>query len=206
MQIFEQGRSTLENAIRALPNGRAGQAWALGFAAAIVVLIWLIVIAPIWSLYARRAEALEMQRRMTVQMSALSDALPGLRRASASSPVKTDFLVKGASAAIASANLEDDVQRASSNANVAMASIENAPAMTVGAHQRIGLRLVFDAPFANAVRFMTELEKSSPAVAIDEVHIEASDDDDVATKAMHIEMTVYAFRHGGADKPKDAAP
>ncbi|GBQ29562.1 general secretion pathway protein GspM [Gluconacetobacter azotocaptans] len=192
--------------IRALPEGRPGRLAALGLSAVVVMLAWLLVVAPLWGWYAQRAESLGIQRDTVARMEALSAALPGLRRAAATSAPGPALLIGGATDAIASANLEETLQQTASSMGASISSAENVPAATIGPYQRIGLHIVVSAAFPTLVRLIATLERSSPAVVIDALHIHKSEDENTPATMMECDMSVYAFRRTDSSAPPPAAP
>lgn len=193
--------SLRENFIRSLPEGRLGQVAALGLLALILALLWSLVFGPLLSTYAQRTDALTLQRQLAEHMAALVHAVPRLEQEKAALPVKTDFLVAGNTVAIASANLEDNLQKAAASVHATIVSVENTPISTSDPSSRIGVHIVLDATFDSLVRLVALLKQSSPVVAMDDIHIGVSDDSDNPASAMRIDMTVYAFRHDGPDLP-----
>ncbi|GBQ89362.1 general secretion pathway protein M [Gluconacetobacter johannae DSM 13595] len=192
--------------VRALPEGRAGHVAALGLSALVVMLGWLLVVGPLWGWYGRRAETLALQRDTVERMQALSAALPGLRRAAATSAPGPALLIGGATDAIASANLEEMLQQTASSMGASISSAENVPAAMIGPYQRIGLHIVVGASFPTLVRLIATLERSAPAVVIDGLHIHKSEDEDAPATMMECDMSVYAFRRTDSSAPPPAAP
>ncbi|MBB2202576.1 general secretion pathway protein GspM [Gluconacetobacter tumulisoli] len=165
------------------------------------MLAWLLVLAPLSDWYGQRAETLDIQRDTVARMQALSDALPGLRRSASVSAPGPALLIGGATEAIASANLEEMLQQTASSMGASVSSAENVPAAMIGHYQRIGLHIVVNAAFPTLVRLIATLERSSPAVVIDGLHIHKSEDEDTPATMMECDMSVYAFRRNDSSTP-----
>ncbi|WP_231854192.1 type II secretion system protein GspM [Gluconacetobacter diazotrophicus] len=185
---------SLHALVRALPEGRAGHLAALGLLVAALLAAWLLVVAPLLDAYVQRAQGLALQRQAVTRMDRLAAALPALRQSASASAPRPALLIGGATDAIASANLQDLLQQAASANGATLSTAENVPAAMVGRYQRIGLHIVVAASYRNLVRLIATLERSSPAVVIDGLHIHKSDNEDAAANMMECDMSVYAFR------------
>jgi len=132
----------------ALPSGRSGQLLATLLLLVVLGLIYLLVAAPLFDLYAERAAVVADRRMLVPRLKAAADELPGLRarladlRATASTK---KVILEGASDAIASANLQSRIQELAASAGAAIGSTESLPAEVRGGYRRIGLRYALNA-------------------------------------------------------------
>ena len=68
----------------ALPEGRRGQALAVGLLLLCFGLVWFVVSAPLIALHEERAEAIAGRRALAARMAQLAATLPDLRAQAAS--------------------------------------------------------------------------------------------------------------------------
>lgn len=189
---------------RTLPEGRRGQALALCMLAVFLGLAWLLVLGPVWTLHADRAQRLDLQRAMLTRMERLSDALPALRRKTVTSSPGPSQLIEGTTDAVASANLQDILQKIASTTETEITSVENVPPAAARRYRRIGLHVVVTAPFPTLIRLLARLEQSTPAIVIDGLHLRGAEDTNGASAPLDCDMILHAFRR--ADGTTAALP
>ncbi|WP_419730941.1 type II secretion system protein GspM [Lichenicola sp.] len=189
-----------------LPQGRAGQASALGIAAIVLLLLWEAVGSPLIGLYQDRDEAIKGQRQMAARMDMLAAELPALRQAAAGSAARSGpvALIEGSSDAVAAAALQEKVQQMASSLGASLSSTESLPASQAGAYRRVGVRISVSAPFEVMVRLIAAIEQASPSMLIDDLQLHGSRIMVQAASPLEGAMTVMAFRAGKADAPTGA--
>src|SRR5690349_24944927 len=92
----------------ALPTGSAGRALALGLLGVVLRLGWLLIAAPLITLYSDRAEELADRQLQARRMESLAASLPALQRAAETQSLDTaaPSLLEGATDAIAGAAMQ----------------------------------------------------------------------------------------------------
>ncbi|MBB2205320.1 type II secretion system protein GspM [Gluconacetobacter takamatsuzukensis] len=197
---MNHGTTSLSALTRTLPEGRRGQALALAMLVVALGLAWLLVLGPVWTRYADRAQGLELQRATLARMQRLATSLPALRQAATTSAPGPSQLIDGTTDAVASANLQDMLQKIATETGSEITSVENAAPTPAGRYRRIGLHVVATAPFPILVRLLTRLEQATPAIVIDGLHLRASEDTN-GTSAMDADMLIHAFRRTDGTQP-----
>ncbi|GBR02842.1 general secretion pathway protein M [Gluconacetobacter liquefaciens NRIC 0522] len=190
--------TSLPTLARTLPEGRWGQALALGMLGLALGLAWLLVLDPVWNLYADRVQRLDLQRATLTRMERLASALPALRQTTATSSPNPSQLIDGTTDAIASANLQDILQTIATTTETEITSVENVPSAAAGRYRRIGLHVVVTAPFPTLIRLLTRLEQSTPAIVIDGLHLRSAEDTNSASAPLDCDMILHAFRRTDA--------
>lgn len=185
--------SRLTIMLETLPEGRRGRILALALAFMVVLLIWLVVIAPLAGIMAQRSARISLNRDTIARMTHLQDILPHLRQTASRLPGTTPGLIEGASDSIASASLQDHLARIAGSAGTEIGSSETLPPVTEKGARRIGLHITLLAPYPVLVRFLGAIEQASPAMIVDGLHLHAPDDGNTGG-LMACDMSVYAYR------------
>jgi general secretion pathway protein M len=189
----------------ALPTGHRGQAVAAGLVLLAIVIVWIGVIAPLFSLYADRADQIEALRARAAREAALIEALPMLQKQAqvlARAPARA--VLPGNSDAIAGATLQEQVQNMAAGVNAQLTSIETLPAEQVGANRRIGVRVELSAQLAVVIELLRAIEDAQPSMLVDDIRLTATPvSPQNAQLPLDAAFTVYAFRVGTA---KDDQP
>jgi general secretion pathway protein M len=160
---------------------------------------YLLVVAPLWELYAERQSTLENRRMLLPRLKAVADELPELRaraaelRAAASSRKVT---LDGATDAVASANLQGRIEELAVSVGAMIGSTESLPAEVHGGYRRIGLRYVLSGPYETLVKLLARLEAATPPLVIDNLHIHGVLRRPNASAASGLDagLDVYGFR------------
>jgi general secretion pathway protein M len=135
---------------------------------------YLLLVAPVADLFVERQARLDDRRELLPRFLAAAEELPGLRarvaqlRAAASLRKVT---LKGASDAIASADLESRIDALASSVGATIGSTEALPAETHGGYRRIGLRLALSGSYETLIRLVAEIEEATPPLIIDNLQI-----------------------------------
>lgn len=184
-----------------LPEGRTGQALAIGLALLALALLWLGAVAPALDWYGARQQQLALARQEVAHMAMLRQSLPLLRRAVAGSAraVDAQILLPGDSDAIAGANLQSALQNLASQSGISLDSAAMAAATPVGALRRIGVDVSVTATWPALIAFLTAIDTAQPRMIADNVSVTASAQPDATTDVpLQASFTVAAFRAGGA--------
>ncbi len=160
-----------------LPEGRRGQALAVGLLLLCFGLAWVAVAAPLLALHAERAEALDARRALAARMAALAAALPDLRAQAATvravGPAQA-ALLDGATDAVAGAALQQLVLELAVRAGATPSSTETLPAEQVGAYRRVGVRIALTAPWPVLVRLLQAADEAATGLLVDDLQIRGS--------------------------------
>lgn len=200
----------------ALPEGRRGQALAVGLLLLCLGLAWTVVAAPLIALYEERAEAVAGRRALAARMAQLAAALPELRAQAATvravGPAQS-ALLEGATDSVAGAALQQLVLDLAVRAGATPSSTETLAAEQVGAYRRVGVRVALTASWPVLVRLLQAAAEATPGLLVDDLQIRGSRllvrPADVPLDAL---MTISALRAGGAQAasaqavPQPAAP
>ena len=190
----------------ALPTGRPGRLLALGITLLVLGLAWFAAVAPLIDWYRDRSENLARRRTYAQHMADLAAQLPALRQRAASlgnSGPAASAVLRGASDAIAGAELQELVQAMASRENVTLTSTETLPVVAAGAYRRIGLRISLSAPYAVVVRLLQAIAEASPRMLVDDVELQGSLLlNRPADAPVDAHLTVLAFRPAAGDKGK----
>lgn len=188
-------------ALPPLPEGRAGRALAVGAALLLLLLLWEAIGSPLTGWYHDRAQALAGQDALERRMQGLAVQLPALRREAAAAPHAGPVpLIQGASDALASAALQEQVQQMATGLGATLSSTENLPASQAGAYRRVGVRISITAPFEVMVRLIAAIEQATPAMLIDDLQMHGSRILMQTSSPLEGSMTILAFRSGEADR------
>lgn len=193
----------------ALPEGRRGQALAVGLLLLCLGLAWLAVAAPLLAWHAERAEALAGRGALAARMAQLAATLPELRAQAAAAesagPAQA-ALLDGATDAVAGATLQQLTLDLAVQAGAAPSSTETLAAEQVGAYRRVGVRIALTAPWPVLVRLLRAVAEATPGLLVDDLQIRGSRllvrPADAPLDAL---MTISAFRAGAAQPPATRA-
>lgn len=191
--------------IRDLPEGRRGQFLAVALLSLALLVLWIAVVAPLAGFFMQRSARIDLNRETIARMTYLQDILPHLRRTASHLPDTAPGLIDGASDAIASATLQDHLARLAAAAGTEIGSSETLTPTTEKGTRRIGLHITLLAPYPALVAFIGAVERASPAMIIDGLHLHAPEDDN-AGGAMTCDMSIFAFRHETAAIPSHQEP
>ncbi|WP_102324034.1 type II secretion system protein GspM [Komagataeibacter saccharivorans] len=185
-----------------LPEGRKGQALAVGIGLVVLLVLWNMVAMPLWGWYHSRAEALDTRRAVVARMAALAAALPALRRQEASVPAGPSFLLEGGNDTVAAAALQEKVQQMATEQGMALSSVETLAAVSVGRYRRIGVSIATLTSFPAVIHFLDAVERASPVLLVDGLQLHATGENVGGAPSLQAAMTVLAFRRGD---PQDGA-
>jgi general secretion pathway protein M len=185
-----------------LPDGRRGQALALGLTAAAAALLWLAVIAPLTGWYESRAAALAQQRQMAARMAALSQEIPALRAAVSAAGLPSagnQVLLTGDTDAIAGANLQSALQDLAAQAGTSLDSAALLPAQQTGALRRIGMQVSVTATWPVLIALLEAVDTARPRMIIDGFSATSSSQPGTGQEpVVQANFSVSGFRAGAA--------
>ena len=136
--------------------------------------VYLLVVAPLFDLYAERAAVLENRRLLLPRLQAAAEELPSLRtrvEQLRTAAVTRKLTLEGSSDAIAAATLQSRIEELAASVGAVIASTESLPAEARSGYRRIGLRYVLSGPYETLVKFLAKLEAATPPLVIDNLHI-----------------------------------
>ncbi|MBB5372214.1 type II secretion system protein GspM [Acidocella aromatica] len=183
-----------------LPEGRRGQALALGMLAAALLLLWLAVIAPLLGWYQDRAAELAQQREEAAHMQALGREIPALRAelaAAGGEAAGHEVLLAGGTDAIAGANLQSALQTLAGQAGTSLDSAALLPAQPAGALRRISMQVSVTAPWPVLVALLQAIDTAQPSMVAGDIGITMGNQTDPSQPVpMQANFTVSGFRAG----------
>ncbi len=187
-----------------LPTGRAGQALAVALLLVVGALAWSSVAAPLFDLYASRAESLAQRVTLARRMAQAAADLPALQQASSQSVAAGPppaALVGGASDSVAGATLQQLVQDMAARAGATLSSSETLPAETAGAYRRIAVRVALSAPWPVLVGLLRSIAEASPGMLVDDLQLHGTRQiEGTGELPMDASLTVLGFRAADAKK------
>jgi general secretion pathway protein M len=184
--------------IATLPTGRQGRLLALGLLLVAIALAYAAVAAPLMSLYADRADTVELRRLELQRLNNAVRELPALQaklatlRASAASSKVT---LEGTSDAVAAAALQGRIEELAASSGATIGSSESLPAETQGTYRRLGQRVTLSGGYDAIVKLLAALEQTTPPVIIDNLQIHALQRRvGAAVSTLDASLDVYGFR------------
>lgn len=157
----------------ALPTGRRGQAFALAGLAALVLLLWLGLVAPLAGWYAARADAIDRQSAVVAHLSVLASRLGGLEQRLAAS-AHPNAGAGPATDARAGADLQQQIEGMAGTAGAHLGSVEFLPPEQADGYQRIPLRVSLSARWPALIALLAAIETASPPLLLDDLHVRAA--------------------------------
>lgn len=157
-----------------LPDGWTGRLLALAILAGLLGSGYLLVAAPLRDLYGARQALLQDRRAMAARMEAASRQVPALRARLAQIQAVANskgFAIDGSDDAIASANLQGQVEKLAGTLGVALASTEALPAEDRGGLRVIRLHIAVSSDYENLLQLFGKLEDSQPPLTIENLQI-----------------------------------
>ncbi|MCE2574232.1 type II secretion system protein GspM [Komagataeibacter sp. FNDCR2] len=192
MTLFPTGLA----AQAALPEGRKGRVLAVGLGLVFLLLLWNVVVMPLWGWYQTRAEALNAKSALVAHMAARAAALPALRRQAASAPPVPAFLLEGANDTVAAAALQEKVQQMAAEQGTSLSSVETLGAVSMGRYRRIGVSIATVTSFPALIHLLDAVEQASPILLVDDLQLRGAEGNAGGSPMLQAAMTVLAFRRG----------
>ena len=191
----------------ALPTGRAGQWLALGLAALVAALLWVVMALPLIQWHAARDEALAGRRALAGRMAGLAAELPQLKHAAAQAAdagPPAGAMLDQPSDAVAGAALQQRVQDIATKAGATLSSTEALPAEATGGYRRIRLRVALTAHWPVLVGMLQGLAlQTAPQMLVDDVQLRSAPVLlDRGDPPLDASFTVLALRAGSEPAPR----
>ena len=183
--------------MNSLPEGRRGQALAVGIALLMATLIYLIVISPILQLYESGGDRLQARRDMVDRLRVSERALPTLRVEAAKLRDPSNngaVLLVGSSPTVAAAQLQTRLKELVESSGAHLASSEILSPEPQDGYQKIGLHVSFSGDLTLLTAVLRGIETARPAMFVDNVEIRGGADPGEASPTLAIAFDVYGFR------------
>ncbi len=180
-----------------LPEGRRGHILALGICFLAVAAVYLVIIAPLASLYGDGAERLQLRRDMVDRLEASVRALPRLRAEAErlrDPSHKGAVLLTGSSPTVAAAELQTALKEMVEANGARISSSEVLAPEAQDSFQKIGLHVSFTGDLALLTTVLRGIETSRPAMFVDNVEIRGAANSGDDNQALAIAFDVYGFR------------
>lgn len=155
-----------------LPEGRQGQALAVGLTAAAAALLWMLTAAPLIGWYQTRATELAQQQQLAAHMVLLGQEIPALRSAISDAGLQSagqQILLDGSTDAIAGANLQTALQNMATQAGTSLDSAELLPVQPTGGLRRIGMQVSITASWPVLIAFLEAIETARPRMIVSDI-------------------------------------
>jgi general secretion pathway protein M len=192
-----------------MPDGRRGQAIAVGLLVLVLAVLWTSAASPLLSWHAERADQLVQRRLLLAHMQQIVSTLPALRReasrAGAHAPPPATLL-KGATDAIAGATLQSVVQDMTASAGATPTSSENLPGEQQGEFRRIGLRVAVGGDWPQLIAFLRSVDASPLHLLVTDLELHATTPQQRSGSApINATFVVQGFRSGTEARPAGTA-
>jgi general secretion pathway protein M len=182
-----------------LPRGLPGRILALSLTIVVVAVAYLLVVAPLFGLYADRASQLSNRELLRDKIVAAAAELPQLRARASELNATSDAqqaTLQGPSDAIATANLQNRLGELSTSAGASVSSTETLPPEIRDYYRRIGLRIVLNGSFESLIAVFSGLETSTTPLIVDnlQIHNVQSRAGGSQTARLDAAVDIYGFR------------
>lgn len=160
-----------------LPDGRRGQALALGVTILVLAVLWFGAIAPALDWFADRDDQLARQNAFARRAAALVETLPALQRQAedlAKDGAATMPLLTGSSDAVAAAMLQQRIGELAAASGLRLASEEILPARAAGALRMIPVRITVTAPWKGFVALLLAMGSADIPMRADDIQLRGS--------------------------------
>jgi general secretion pathway protein M len=160
-----------------LPDGKRGQALAVGVGIFVLILLWFALPAPLLAWYQLRADDLAQQRATAVHMAALGREIPALQTAVSSAGLQADgnqVLLAGNTDAIAGANLQSALQNLAAQAGTSLDSAALLPVQPDGSLRRIDMQVSVTATWPVLIALLQAIGTARPYMVVDQISITRS--------------------------------
>lgn len=198
----------------ALPDGRRGQALAVGLTVLVAVLAWYGGVAPVLAWYGDREDRLAERQVLAARMSGIAGLVPALQRqlqqadAAGTSPgaKPVGAVLEGGTDAIAGAALQGAVGDMANAAGASVTSAELLAAQPVGAYRRISLHVTASAPWPRVVTLLGAVAQATPRMLVDDLSLrQPTVLGQASSHPVDASFTVIAFRAVAPAAPPAAA-
>ena len=182
-----------------LPDGRRGQALALGITLIAALLAWVTVISSLIGWYEARNSELDQKRALGAHMQALERELPAIRATVAHLGMEDGgaaMLLPGRSDAIAGANLQSALQDLAARAGTSLDSVAMEPARASGGLRRIAVEVTVTAKhWSVLVALLRTIETAEPRMIVDSISLTTSRQPGIGEPtAIQADLSVTGFR------------
>jgi hypothetical protein len=182
-----------------LPEGLYGRIVAWGTGALVVLVGYLAFVAPTIDFYVEGRRELDERSAVAARMTRAAAELPNLRKAvRAIEPRKEgeSLLLAGASDTIAVAALQTLVKAQAQRIGVKLSNVEILPAEAADRYSRVAIRTAFTAEYRAIVALLAGIETSRPALFIDRLELQASEEtkSDATRPVLTATVDIYGLR------------
>jgi general secretion pathway protein M len=183
----------------ALPEGRPGKIAAIAILILVILTVYFAIFSPVLAYYENMAETLEQRRELLRRYESAVNELPRLRaqqkqrRTGASA---AQFLLTGASDAIATAALQANLKDIVESNGAEIASSAMLPSDTAGALRRTGVRVAFSGDLQLVTAVLLEIEAAHPVLSVEnlELHRATGNGNDDENPHLAVSLDVFGFR------------
>ncbi len=156
-----------------LPTGRRGQVYAVAGLAAVLLLLWQGLIAPLAGWYAARSDAIMQKRELAAHLQTLVAQLPVLEaRAEHAAGQPRD--ASGATDARAGADLQQQIEAMAAQAGAHLASVEFLQPEAADGYKRIALRISLTGRYPVLIGLLAAIEQAAPPLFVDDLQLRAT--------------------------------
>jgi general secretion pathway protein M len=182
-----------------LPDGRRGQALALGIALIAAGGLWVTVVSSLIGWYEARNAVLAQKLALAAHMQALERQLPAIRSTVAHIGAEDGaaaMLLPGKSDAIAGANLQSALQALAVRAGTSLDSVAMEPAHAAGALRRISVEVSVTAKhWSVLVALLRSIETGEPRMIVGSINLTTSRQTGLGPPtAIQADLSVTGFR------------
>jgi Tfp pilus assembly protein PilO len=156
--------------------------------------VYLLVIAPAIGLYSQGEAILADRSMLAPRLSVAAAALPALRsevtklRAAVSA---SRITLNGTSDAIASANLQSQIEKLATAGGVAIGRTEAITAENRGSYRKVGLRIAVSGDYEALIKLLAAIETGVPPLVLANLQIRPAAS---GNARMEVSFEVYGYR------------
>lgn len=144
--------------------------------AAVLAVVWNVVVRPVAALFAARGATIEQLEKRLIGHRRMAAASPQLRAALNKARVdgaRTNWVFEGSSVEIVGARLQDRIRTVVSEAGARLKSLELLPPKSEGSWRRVMVRVTLIADSIGFAKIVHALESRAPFVFLDDVQLRA---------------------------------
>jgi general secretion pathway protein M len=181
-----------------LPDGKRGQALAIGLTICAAALLWLGLATPLIGFYEMRAAQVDQQEQLLARMKILRREIPALRQAVGAAGLQSDraqVLLTGNTDVIAGANLQSILHNLAGDAGTNLNSAALLPVRQVGSLRRIGMQVSVTTTWPVLIALLQAIGTARPYMIVDQVSLADTIESEPSKETpLQANFTVTGFR------------
>ena len=178
------------------------RALAIGLAVLLAAVVFMLVVAPVWSASAMRAEQVAILKRQAQTMQSLAEAAPkfeALSKRLAADPGAQSLIFTAPQAALAVAQLQEQLTQVFQNAGATVMTSQPLPDTAEGALVKIKIQTTLDVEMKSVVAALHAIGAARPLLKVEKLAIRDPDGEwantaqTSAPNRLQVEMIISAY-------------